>query len=69
MTLYNDGNTGNGRLVYFEKGIIHTDLPLERDYCHDAMAYRIGHIGLLLKDIAHAYYREREHRMASIINT
>lgn len=58
MQQYNDGNTGNNRMVYFEKGIIHTDLPLERDYCHDAMAYRLGQIGLLLKDIAQRYYDE-----------
>jgi len=58
MKRYNDGNTGNDRMVYFEKGIIHTDLPLDRDYCHDAMAYRLGHIGRLLKDIAQRYYDE-----------
>lgn len=58
MKRHNDGNTGNDRMVYFEKGIIHTDLPLDREYCHDAMAYRLGLIGLQLKDIAQRYYDE-----------
>jgi transposase IS66 family protein len=58
MKRHNDGNTGNSRMVYFEKGTLHTDLPLDRDYCHDALAYRLGQIGLLLKDIAQRYYDE-----------
>jgi len=58
MQRYNNGNTGSNRLVYFKNGLIFTDLPLDREYCHDAMAFRLGLIGSQLKDIAQRYYDE-----------
>jgi len=61
MKRYNDGNTGNNLMVYFEKGTIHTDLPLDKEYCHDAIACRLGHIGFrhwIRRRVRMCYWRQ-----------